>query len=115
MNGTTWQVAIGDDTTTAEYESSLTGDDQALFVCGHGAGGSMSDRSTLAAAKALRQRGFGVVRFNFLYKEKGSGRPDPADADVRGGRRTCTGRARPADDDHRRKIDGWPRRVDARG
>jgi Predicted hydrolase of the alpha/beta-hydrolase fold len=77
MNGTTWQVAIGDDTTTAEYESSLTGDDQALFVCGHGAGGSMSDRSTLAAAKALRQRGFGVVRFNFLYKEKGSGRPDP--------------------------------------
>ncbi len=41
MNGTTWQVAIGDDTTTAEYESSLTGDDQALFVCGHGAGSSI--------------------------------------------------------------------------
>ena len=29
------------------------------------------------AANALRSRGFGVVRFNFLYKEKGSGRPDP--------------------------------------
>ena len=30
-----------------------------------------------ATAKALRSRGFGVVRFNFLYREKGSGRPDP--------------------------------------
>jgi predicted alpha/beta-hydrolase family hydrolase len=37
----------------------------------------MSDRSTLGAANALRSRGIGVVRFNFLYKEKGSGRPDP--------------------------------------
>ena len=44
---------------------------------GHGAGGNMSDRSMLAAANALRARGFGVVRFNFIYKEKGSGRPDP--------------------------------------
>lgn len=37
----------------------------------------MSDRSMLAAANALRRHGIGVVRFNFLYKEKGSGRPDP--------------------------------------
>jgi predicted alpha/beta-hydrolase family hydrolase len=37
----------------------------------------MNDRATLAAASALRARGLGVVRFNFLYKEKGSGRPDP--------------------------------------
>jgi predicted alpha/beta-hydrolase family hydrolase len=36
----------------------------------------MSDRSTVAAANALRANGVGVVRFNFLYKEKGSGRPD---------------------------------------
>jgi predicted alpha/beta-hydrolase family hydrolase len=36
----------------------------------------MKDRSTLAAANQLRTRGFGVVRFNFLYKEKGSSRPD---------------------------------------
>ena len=59
------------------YEPATTGEDRAVFVCAHGAGGSMSDRSTLAAANALRARGFGVVRFNFLYKEKGSGRPDP--------------------------------------
>jgi predicted alpha/beta-hydrolase family hydrolase len=37
----------------------------------------MSDRAMLAASNALRARGFGVVRFNFLYKERGSGRPDP--------------------------------------
>jgi predicted alpha/beta-hydrolase family hydrolase len=37
----------------------------------------MSDRSVLATAKALRERGIGVVRFNFLYQEKKSGRPDP--------------------------------------
>jgi hypothetical protein len=37
----------------------------------------MSDRSTAAAAQALRAVGFGVVRFNFLYRERGSGRPDP--------------------------------------
>ena len=36
----------------------------------------MSDRATLATAKAMRAHGVGVVRFNFLYKEKGSGRPD---------------------------------------
>lgn len=37
----------------------------------------MNDRAMQGTAKALRSRGFGVVRFNFLYKEKGSGRPDP--------------------------------------
>jgi hypothetical protein len=37
----------------------------------------MNDRSTLAAANALRTKGFGTVRFNFVYKTKGSGRPDP--------------------------------------
>lgn len=31
----------------------------------------------LAAANAMRGVGLGVVRFNFLYKEKKSGRPDP--------------------------------------
>jgi len=31
----------------------------------------------LSVTRALRARGIGIVRFNFLYKEKGSGRPDP--------------------------------------
>ena len=36
----------------------------------------MSDHGTLASAAALRDAGIGVVRFNFVYKEKKSGRPD---------------------------------------
>jgi hypothetical protein len=37
----------------------------------------MSDRGVLATANAMRANGIGVVRFNFLYKERKSGRPDP--------------------------------------
>lgn len=36
----------------------------------------MSDRGMTRAADALRNAGLGVVRFNFLYSEKRSGRPD---------------------------------------
>ncbi|HEY4303723.1 MAG TPA: alpha/beta family hydrolase [Gemmatimonadaceae bacterium] len=72
-----WKVDVGDDTVSAIYESATSGADDCVYVIGHGAGGNMSDRSMLAAANALRNRGFGVVRFNFIYKEKGSGRPDP--------------------------------------
>jgi predicted alpha/beta-hydrolase family hydrolase len=73
----TWTIAVGEATTTAAYESPSSGAETAIFVLAHGAGGNMSDRSVLATAKALRERGIGVVRFNFLYKEKKSGRPDP--------------------------------------
>jgi hypothetical protein len=37
----------------------------------------MADRGMLAVAEQLRTRGFDVVRFNFPYREQGSGRPDP--------------------------------------
>ena len=37
----------------------------------------MADRGMLGVAVQLRRRGLHVVRFNFLYKEKGSRRPDP--------------------------------------
>ena len=77
MSAGEWDVAVGAETTRAVYEPATTEMERALFVCAHGAGGSMNDRSMLAAAKALRGAGFGIVRFNFLYKEKGSGRPDP--------------------------------------
>jgi hypothetical protein len=72
-----WKIAVGADETSAVYEPPLSVDERAIFVCAHGAGGSMNDRSTVAAANAVRARGFGVVRFNFVYKEKRSGRPDP--------------------------------------
>jgi uncharacterized protein len=76
MTKAEWKIDVGGESTSAVYESATPGADEAVFVCAHGAGGSMMDRSTLAAANQLRKRGFGVVRFNFLYKEKGSSRPD---------------------------------------
>ena len=36
----------------------------------------MNDKAMLGAANALRGIGLDVVRFNFLYKEKGAGGPD---------------------------------------
>lgn len=71
-----WTVTVGGDTTSAVYEPALGGADAAVFVCAHGAGGSMADRSTVATANAARARGIGVVRFNFLYREQKRGRPD---------------------------------------
>ena len=72
-----WRVAVGANETSATFESATANDTGVLFVCAHGAGGSMDDRGMTQTAETLRGNGFGVVRFNFLYKEKKSGRPDP--------------------------------------
>jgi predicted alpha/beta-hydrolase family hydrolase len=48
-----------------------------VFVCAHGAGGHKDDRGMLALDEILSGIGVRVVRFNFPYREKGSGRPDP--------------------------------------
>ena len=72
-----WRVVVGEEETSATYESPTTTDLGAAFVFAHGAGGNMNDRGVLQTANALRARGIGVVRFNFLYKEKKSSRPDP--------------------------------------
>ena len=78
MSAVEWKVAVGANETTAVYEPGAgDGAELPLFVCAHGAGGSMSDRGMLATANAFREHGIGMVRFNFLYKERGSGRPDP--------------------------------------
>lgn len=72
-----WTIAVGSDTTSAVFEPATKDDGGVVFVCAHGAGGNMGDRSMLQLSKELRERGLGIVRFNFLYKEKKSGRPDP--------------------------------------
>jgi predicted alpha/beta-hydrolase family hydrolase len=77
MTAVEWKVPVGAAQTTALYEPGAGDGRLPLFVCAHGAGGSMADRGMLATASAFRDHGVGVVRFNFLYKEKGSGRPDP--------------------------------------
>jgi predicted alpha/beta-hydrolase family hydrolase len=78
MSPVEWRVAVGAGETTAAYEPGAgQSAELPLFVCAHGAGGHMADRGMLATAKAFRDHGIGVVRFNFLYKARGSGRPDP--------------------------------------
>lgn len=78
MVGAEWRVRVGEEETTALFEAAEAANDPGVvFVCAHGAGGSMHDRGMSQTASTLRSRGFGVVRFNFLYKEKKSGRPDP--------------------------------------
>jgi uncharacterized protein len=71
-----WRVAIDGDATTAIFEPATTTGSEAVFVCAHGAGGHMADRGLLRLVEVLRARCFGLVRFNFLYREKGSARPD---------------------------------------
>jgi uncharacterized protein len=75
--GAEWRVKVGGEETSAVFEPSSTAEQDIIFVCAHGAGGNMNDRGLLQTANTLRSRGLGVVRFNFLYKEKKSGRPDP--------------------------------------
>ena len=72
-----WRIDVGKEATSAVHDPPDGGDKGVVFVCAHGAGGNMNDRGLLQTTAALRRRGMGVVRFNFLYKEKKSGRPDP--------------------------------------
>jgi uncharacterized protein len=76
QNSVRWLVPVGDSQTSAEFDAP-SGAATAVFVCGHGAGGNMSDRAMLQASEEFVRRGLAVVRFNFLYKELRSGRPDP--------------------------------------
>ncbi len=66
------QVGAGEVSAAHESVGSST-----VFVCAHGAGGNMQDRGVISISQTLRARGVDVVRFNFLYTEKRSGRPDP--------------------------------------
>jgi predicted alpha/beta-hydrolase family hydrolase len=72
----TWRVDVSGDSTSAVYEPATVAQ-RGVFICAHGAGGNMNDRATVATAQAMREIGLGVVRFNFLYREKGRGGPDP--------------------------------------
>jgi predicted alpha/beta-hydrolase family hydrolase len=49
---------------------------QAAYVFAHGAGAGMAHKSMTAIAEGLATRGVATLRFNFLYMERGSRRPD---------------------------------------
>ena len=72
-----WTIQVGDETTSAIYDPAPNGDASTVVVCAHGAGGNMTDRAMVTVTRALGARGLSTVRFNFLYKEKRSSRPDP--------------------------------------
>jgi predicted alpha/beta-hydrolase family hydrolase len=72
-----WRVTVGDDHVSAAWDPPGRDGAGAVFVCAHGAGGQMNDRSILAVTQALREHGIGTVRFNFPYRERKSSRPDP--------------------------------------
>ena len=76
MAETRWKIAVGSESVSAAYDAAErpTG---TLFVCAHGAGGNMADNGIIAVTQALRAKGIDTIRFNFLYSEKRSGRPDP--------------------------------------
>jgi len=72
-----WRVDVGNESTSAVFDPSPNGDRSTVFVCAHGAGGHMADKGMVTVTQALGARGLDIVRFNFLYKEKRSSRPDP--------------------------------------
>lgn len=73
-----WKVRVaGNGEVSALYEPASDGERLATFVCAHGAGGNMHDRGLAAVARTMLACGLDVVRFNFPYSEKKSGRPDP--------------------------------------
>jgi len=73
-----WRIGADGEETSAAFDAAAGGAErsEAVFVAGHGAGSHMDHRSMLQLSEVLRERGFDVVRFNFLYRDKGARAPD---------------------------------------
>jgi len=68
------EIAVGEAKTSALW---LTPPDaKAAYVFAHGAGAGMAHRAMSAAAEGLAARGIATLRYNFLYMERGTKRPD---------------------------------------
>ena len=50
---------------------------KAFYLFAHGAGAGMTHRAMESNAQGLAERGIATLRYQFLYMEKGSRRPDP--------------------------------------
>ena len=50
---------------------------KALYLFAHGAGAGMTHKAMESNAQGLAERGIATLRYQFLYMEKGSKRPDP--------------------------------------
>lgn len=69
-------IAVGESGTVTGLWDAPKGAKAAL-VLAHGAGAGMTHRAMAATAEGLAARGIAVLRYNFLYMEKGGKRPDP--------------------------------------
>lgn len=68
------KIQVGD-----EQVSSLLlrpADARALYLLAHGAGAGMTHKAMESNAQGLAERGIATLRYQFLYMEKGSKRPD---------------------------------------
>jgi predicted alpha/beta-hydrolase family hydrolase len=71
------RIAIDDTNAVSAVLHAPTGDGpQVALAFAHGAGANMDQAVNVRVAEALAARGVLVMRFNFLYKEKGRGAPD---------------------------------------
>jgi predicted alpha/beta-hydrolase family hydrolase len=71
-----WRVPVGGIEVSAVFDACET-PDAPVFICAHGAGGNLADRGVVKTAQVMRTVGMHTVRFNFAYRERKIGRPDP--------------------------------------
>ena len=72
------RLAIGtkDETTVLVDRPTKAADDQPVLILGHGAGAGILHEFFQTMVPLINARGITVVRYNFLYMDKGSKRPD---------------------------------------
>src|SRR5690606_41193176 len=67
-------IPVGDSTVSGLWLAPP--DAKATYIFAHGAGAGMAHKSMAAIAEGLAERGVATLRYNFLYMERGSKRPD---------------------------------------
>lgn len=72
-----WSIDAGGSAVSARLDALEHAPGRLVFVCAHGAGGHFRDRGMDRLVATLVPLGIDVVRFNFPYRERKSGRPDP--------------------------------------
>ena len=70
----TLKISVGDDQVSALLLRPTNA--KALYLFAHGAGAGMTHRAMESNANGLAERGIATLRYQFLYMEKGSKRPD---------------------------------------
>jgi uncharacterized protein len=70
----TLKISVGDEQVSALLLRPTNA--KALYLFAHGAGAGMTHRAMESNANGLAERGIATLRYQFLYMEKGSKRPD---------------------------------------